>query len=273
MEVRHLGNINFDVIMECFLSAFENYFVKMPTDHEFYRRGWKAAGVQYDLSFGMFDEDILVGFIISAIDQRQGHLTAYNSGTGVIPEYRGQRIVKSIYDDALPKLVEHGVTKCQLEVITENEKAIKSYQGIGFKIRKHYKCFKGMVTTESDNDFILKKVNHQDMDWNTLPNQDYYSWDNQKESLAKGHFDYYQVWIKDQIQSYFIMNSESGYVAQFEVLEDSAKQWTILFSAIKSVNRNIRINNIDNRLTHKLKAVETIGLENTVDQFEMALFI
>jgi len=273
MEVRHLGHTDFGVIMECFLSAFKNYYVKMPTDHEFYRKRWKAAGVQYDLSYGMFDDNKLVGFIINAIDKRQGHLTAYNSGTGVIPEYRGKRIVRAIYDYAIPELIKNGITKCQLEVITENEKAIKSYEGIGFKICKHYKCYKGTLSIENNQDFVLKKVSYEDMNWDAFPNQDLYSWDNQKESLAKGNLDCYQVITEGKLQSYVIINSESGYIAQFEVIDNSNKQWQNLFSAIHSINSNIRINNIDKSLTYKLEAITTVGLENSVDQFEMELFL
>ncbi|RZN82331.1 MAG: GNAT family N-acetyltransferase [Winogradskyella sp.] len=273
MEVKHLGHTDFDIIMECFLSAFENYFVKMPTDYDFYRERWKATGVRYDLSYGMFDKNKLVGFIMNAIDKRQNQLTAYNSGTGVIPEYRGQRIVKSIYEYAIPELIKNGITKCQLEVITENEKAIKSYQGIGFKTCKHYKCYKGMLKTENKTDFILSKFSYENMNWDVFPNQDLYSWDNQKESLVKLNFDYYQILGKGKIQSYFIIDSQSGYIAQFEVLDSSTLQWQNLFSAIQTTNQNIRINNIDDRLIDKIVAVESFGLENNVDQFEMELFL
>lgn len=273
MVVKHLGDTNFETIMDCFLLSFENYFVKMPTNHNFYKERWKAAGVRYDLSYGVFDDNQLVGFIINAIDKRQGYLTAYNSGTGVIPEYRGKRIVKSIYEYAITDLIRNGITKCQLEVIAENEKAIKSYEGIGFKKCKHYKCFKGAIKTKNSNDFVLNKVSYDDMNWEALPNQNLYSWDNQKESLVKGDFQYYQVLIEEKIQSYFIMNSENGYIAQFEVLEDNLLQWQTLLSTIRSVNQDVKINNIDNRLLSKLKSVEASGLENTVDQFEMELFL
>ena len=245
----------------------------MPTDHEFYRERWQAAGVRYDLSYGMFEGAKLVGFVINAIDKRQGHLTAYNSGTGVICKYRGRRIVNTIYEFATPDLVKNGITKCQLEVITENIRAIKSYEGIGFRTCKHYKCYKGVISTEFQNDFSLKKVNHNDMNWNDFPNQNYYSWDNQKESLAKGKFEYYQVWIEDKIQAYFIINTQSGYIAQFEVFKKASLYWNSLFSAIKSINNEVRTNNIDDRLVHKIKAAENAGLENTVNQFEMELFL
>ncbi|GGI55961.1 GNAT family N-acetyltransferase [Winogradskyella haliclonae] len=273
MIVRHLGYTDFTVIMECFLSAFENYFVKMPTDYDFYRERWNASGVRYDMSYGMFDSDKLVGFIIHAVDERQGYLTAYNSGTGVLPEYRGQRIVKSIYDYAMLELIKSGVAKCQLEVITENVKAIKSYEGIGFEIYKHYRCFKGEISSNSKDDFELKKVLHHEMNWDAFSNQNVYSWDNQKESLIKGNYDYYEVHAKNILQSYFIMNSKSGYIAQFEILEDSVSQWQNLFSAIYSINSNIRINNVDDRLVRKVEALELEGLQNSVNQYEMKLYV
>ena len=76
------------------------------------------------------------GFIINAIDKRNGILTAFNTGTGVIPEYRGKRIVKSIYAHAIGELRQQGVEKSTLEVITKNDIAIRSYKSIGFSIRR-----------------------------------------------------------------------------------------------------------------------------------------
>ncbi len=142
MQVKSLKNINYPILMDCFNKAFHNYFVKLPTDTNFWKERWQQAKVDLSLSYGMFDKDRLIGFIINAIDQRNGELTAYNAGTGVLPQYRGEKIVKSIYDFALPNLKQNGITKCTLEVIKENEIAIKSYRSIGFVISKNYKSFK-----------------------------------------------------------------------------------------------------------------------------------
>lgn len=271
MVVRQLGNVDFETIMDCFLLSFENYFVQMPTDHNFYRERWKAAGVRYDLSYGMFDGDKLVGFIINAIDYRQGHLIAYNSGTGVIPEYRGQLIVKEIYEYAIPVLIKNGITKCQLEVITENEKAIKSYEGIGFKKCKYYKCFSGTISVVTLKEYTLKELDFDLVNWNEIPNQEFYSWDNQSNSLEKGDYKYFQVLVENEVQSFFVINPENGYIAQLEVLIETSTSWPTLFSAIQSIQKDVRINNIDDRLTAKIKAVDMYGLNNTVDQFEIEL--
>lgn len=55
MIVKPLDTISFETLMICFLEAFENYYVQMPTDHEYYKKRWKAAKVRLDLSYGMFD--------------------------------------------------------------------------------------------------------------------------------------------------------------------------------------------------------------------------
>ena len=70
----------------------------------------------------------------------ENKFTAFNSGTGVVPKYRGRRIVKQLYDFAIPELLKRGVEKCGLEVIKENEKAIKAYRRVGFEIIKILKC-------------------------------------------------------------------------------------------------------------------------------------
>ena len=45
------------------------------------------------LSFGVFDGEQLVGFVIHCIGEEAGRTVAYNTGTGVLPGYRGQRWV------------------------------------------------------------------------------------------------------------------------------------------------------------------------------------
>ena len=72
MEVRNLAEIAFEDLVICFLKAFKNYFVEMPTDLDYYRNRFTAARVRYDLSYGMFHEGELVGFIVHGIDRRNG---------------------------------------------------------------------------------------------------------------------------------------------------------------------------------------------------------
>lgn len=274
LSVKNLKNIDFDELMDCFLMAFENYFVKMPTDRNYYRERWRMAKVDFKLSYGMFDQERLVGFIINAVGEKNGVLTAFNTGTGVIPEYRGLKIVKSIYDYALIDLKRNGILNCSLEVITKNEKAIRSYQCIGFEIIKKYKCYNGIIDLENSDSVDLKEISCNKIDWKTLPGNDYYSWDYQKESIQGGNFRFFQVLNHNSPESFFAINTENGHLAQFDLLngsDDGDDGWDRLFSGIKRISGTIKVNNVDVRLTKKNNVLNRIGLVNSVDQYEMRL--
>ncbi len=273
MKVKNLKDIDFDKVIDCFFTAFKNYFVELPTDKEFFRKRWEMAKVDFNLSYGMFEDDKLVGFIIHAIDKRNGELIAFNTGTGVIPEYRGQKIVKSIYQYALNDLKKNGITKCTLEVIKQNEIAINSYKSTGFEIVKSYKCFNGKIKINGNVPYELKALNKEEVKWGDLPNQNYYSWDNQKETVVKGCYEYYQVLHNNNPESFFIINSENGYIPQFDTLIQTNESWERLFSGIQSISETIKINNVDEALVSKINYLNKIGLKNTVDQFEMELLI
>jgi len=273
MKVKKLSNISLDNLLDSFLLAFENYFVKMPSDRNYYKERWEAAKVDFNLSYGMFDKDKLVGFIIHAIDKRSGVYTAFNTGTGVIPGYRGKRIVKSIYEYALKDLWLNGIEKSTLEVITKNDIAIRSYESIGFKVCKKYKCYDGEIKIEKKDAFELKEIELKNIDWEKFPNQQFYSWDFQKETILERNYLAFQVLNNKEIESYFIISPQNLYLAQFDLLNDENKGWNRLFSAIKKVSGTIKVINVDERLKDKLDILSLVELENTVDQYEMELKI
>ena len=271
MIVKNLTNTSFDEILECFLAAFENYFVKMPTDKTYYEKRWEAAKVDFKFSYGMFDDGKLIGFIIHAIDKRTGLLTAFNTGTGVLPAYRGNKMVKRIYDYALNDLIDNGIEKTSLEVITKNIPAIKSYESVGFKICKNYKCYGGTLNVQTNETPHLKEIPIPEVAWDSLPNQKYYSWDFQKECINRGTYQVYHVLYNGNPESYFIINTENNTIAQCDLFQEHNEAWERLFAAIKSISKNVRLINVDERLESKIAFIEAVGLENTIDQYEMEM--
>lgn len=271
MTVKHLDGVPEGVIIECFLRAFSNYYVELPRDHQYYKERWRLANVNPGLSYGMFDKDVLVGFVLNAIDTRNDICTAYNAATGVLPGYRGRKIVRTIYENALPALRRTGVERCILEVIKENNIAIKSYEGVGFRITNDYRCFNGELKTSIDDDVLLNELDLNEVNPEKLLKQEWYSWENHVTALYRGNYKYFEVLADGTAESYFVMTPHNGYVAQFEVLSSDPKSWDRLFGAIKTVSKTIKINNVDHRLEDKLKNLHRAGLENTVSQFEMEL--
>ena len=98
-----------------------------------------------------------------------------------------------------------------------------------------------------------------------------YSWDNQQETIKEDNYIYFQVTNNGTPESFFAMK-ENGYIAQFELLTGKSEDaWKRLFSGIQSISEEIRINNVDSWLKDKIAFLNSIGLENHVDQYEMEL--
>lgn len=273
MIVKPLSETEPDAVLDCFFKAFENYFVALPTDRAYYKQRWKAAKVDFNYSYGAFEEGQLVGFIIHAIDQRGGLMTALNTGTGVLPAFRGRGCVKAMYQLALQELPRIGIEKCMLEVITQNKAAIRSYEGIGFRTSRLLHCFAGTLDLQHPLPFDLEQVALHSVDWSRLPNQSFYSWDNQAETVRNSPFACCFVGHEGKRESFFIIHPENGYIAQLDVLLEANGNWERLFGAIQSLAKQVRINNVDAVLTEKLDQIQRFGLKPTVDQFEMELFI
>lgn len=271
LKIRSLKDTPFEEIMECFFLAFQNYPVEMSNDRGYFEERWRMANVDYGLSFGVFHQAILVGFVLNAIGNRDGLKTAYNACTGVLPGYRGKNMVKSIYDHAIPLLKANGIERCTLEVIDQNIRAVKAYKKVGFEITKHYTCFRGSLAPNPVQGYELRKgilstevlVGHR--------NQGMYSWENHAFTITRGDFKYFEIVANDSVESYFVIKPESGYVAQLEVLTHQPDAWVRLFAGMAQISHQIKINNVDDRLKDKITRLHEAGLENHVNQFEMEM--
>ena len=69
---------------------------------------------------------------------------------------------------------------------------------------------------------------------------------------------------------YFIINSANGYVAQLEAENDA---YPNLLDGIRQLCSEIKINNVDPGRRSLIQALESSGLENHIDQYEMEMYI
>jgi len=123
------------------MEAFADYAMdaSQTTEESMMLRMAKNA-VDYDASVGVYAGDRMVGLTLIGLDTLDGNLTAYDAGTGIIPDYRGRGLAKKMFDHALPELRERGVRRFLLEVLQQNEPAIKAYEKSGFAITRELKC-------------------------------------------------------------------------------------------------------------------------------------
>lgn len=265
MEIRNLKNTSLSEIVACLIKSFDGYFVSLPSEVDFWRKKFHGARVNFELSFGVFDTEKLVAFIINGVYLDNGLKTAFNSGTGVLPEYRGQRLVDKMYDFAFPKLKENGIQKYKLEVIDINERAIKVYERIGFEKKRRLKSYKGNLPKSMGN-IILKEIDFSEI---KCKSEYPYSWDQCNEAvILSDSYKVYKIENSEEEIGHLICSLETGNIAQVEVYKH---QWIGLFNALSKVTKTIKINNVDSRRVDLIQYLEELGIENSIDQFEMEL--
>lgn len=109
MEIKPLQNIPVQDIVATLNFAFSDYFVPINFTIEYINERWTASGVDYSLSFGVFDNSKLVGFIIHAINTYGNSIVAYNASTGIIPSHRRKGLLTKLYEKAIPTLQKNGI--------------------------------------------------------------------------------------------------------------------------------------------------------------------
>lgn len=269
MEIRTLETTPLEEVIDCLLKAFAEYFVKFPTDLDYWRSRFRATGVDWRYSYGVFDRQQLVAFIIHGIGEDGGKKTAFNTGTGVLPAYRKQSWVDKIYEAVREPLRAAGIQKGKLEVITENKRAIRVYERIGFHISRRVQCFSGDLAIPADEQLLV-----QPTAWETLrqrPQEGKYSWDHTHASLARVEEIYVVEEVLDtqgEILGWYVLNPTNGYLAQ---IESPAQRWEELFGALRRRTQFLKINNVAEERTKLIQALQSAGLNHTVDQFEMEM--
>jgi ribosomal protein S18 acetylase RimI-like enzyme len=140
--VRSLIDTPFSIVHETMREAFADY----PTSTRaipksvLYNRALKN-GLDLDLSAGVFAADTLVGITLIGVDQFAGHSSAYDIATGVVPSHRGQGLVGAMLAFIEPRLQARAVDRFVLEVLRQNDSAIRAYSKAGFSVVRRFECY------------------------------------------------------------------------------------------------------------------------------------
>ena len=146
LTMARMAPVDPTLLHSAFLEAFADYAMDASgTTEDRLLLRMKKNAVDYGVSPGLYDEDRLVGFTLIGIDSWGGSLTAYDAGTGIVPEFRRQGWARKLFDHALPALRERGVEQFALEVLQQNQPAIKAYRKSGFEIVRKLRCYAAAV--------------------------------------------------------------------------------------------------------------------------------
>lgn len=139
MEIKSLRKIDIDVIIEAFTQAFADYDIQ-PNAEEL-KAMWKRRGLNLDLSFAAFNDENIVAFTLNGVGEFNGVKMAYDTGTGTLPEYRGQGLATKIFEYSIPCFKKANISHYLLEVLQHNTKAVSVYRKIGFEVNREFNYF------------------------------------------------------------------------------------------------------------------------------------
>ncbi|MCD6012806.1 MAG: family N-acetyltransferase [Flavipsychrobacter sp.] len=278
MEIKPLDKLSFHKLYAVRNEAFKDY-VRQWTKEEFqamlHRRGYVP-----ELSFGAFDNDDLVSFTLNGTGDWAGQKTAYDTGTGTIPAYRGKGLATSIFNASVPFLKQAGVTQYLLEVLQDNTKAISVYTNIGFTIARSFNYFVQDVANLKlpaviPASYQLRTINTPDINevsafWDFMP-----SWQNSHDAIMRKSENFVIVGAYDgnKLVGYGIIEPTSGDIPQLAVNKGYRRQGigSAILKELLQHNQSsaIKVINTDAAYEPMTAFLQSNGIPQSGAQFEM----
>jgi len=278
-----LDRVSRQQIHRTFQEAFSDYAMDMSSlTEERLRVRCVKNGVDWDVSVGAFDRDRMVGFTLIGIDEWQGGIGAFDAATGIVPDFRGQGLAKTMFEHALPGLKDRGVECFVLEVIKDNEPAIRAYRKAGFEVSREFRCFELQIADlrcrkpKSDS-FEIRAVDRQVVssvaEYASWPP----SWENSFAAIER---------IQDELIVVGAFDGEdctgaAAYTPMFNwiitiLVDPSYRRQGVGTALIEGLVRSlpkeseaVRLHNVEASDAGMVEFLSGLGFESLVDQYEM----
>lgn len=128
-----MNQCSFQTALDVWNEGFQGYFVNLTLSLDKFLSRLTAEGIGPEHSFVAFYRDRPAGFVLNAFRESAGRKFAWNGGTGVIPEFRGQGFGKVLIEAAISLYKELKVDVAMLEAISGNASAIALYKHFGYQ--------------------------------------------------------------------------------------------------------------------------------------------
>ena len=276
-EIRSLAGTPFGVIAEAFGAAFAEYEVQIPPAElasMLRRRGFDPL-----LSFAAFDGERIAAFTLNGIGLFGGVRTAYDTGTGTLPGYRGRGLAVRIFETSLPHLRAAGISRYLLEVLQHNTAAVSVYRKLGFEVSREFNYFRaaGGDVRIGGTDHRVCPAEIADVRavapefWDFEP-----SWQNSFEATERAPEDFTALaaFDKDRPVGYVIFEPAAGDITQIAVAKPYRRQGiaSALLAGMLGQNRAPGIKCINTEIGRDDSLagfLEAAGIAHAGRQFEM----
>lgn len=280
MKLQNLCNTGIDIIHKAFLDAFSEYEVKIDMPIEKLNEMLLTRDYDPSLSIGCFEDDRLLGFVLTGFRSINNKKCCYDVATGVIQEYQNKHIGSVLLKELMNSIERNGIDLFQLEVLENNIAARKLYEKNSFSITRRLRCYKKEFMDTNINKSTYK-VSHDRSFLKSIDEIEYVSfkptWQNSLKAFYNNEDKYYVICFLDNdvIIGYGIIHKERGDVLQVGVREnyrDKGIEETLIKEMANSVGKaKVTLLNIEDK-SYLQNKLEEYQYNNFTNQFEMVYF-
>lgn len=277
MEIKSLEKLDMDQLYKGFREAFEDYEIQLSKEElsrMLKRRGFRAA-----LSWGAFDGSRLVSFTFNGIGTYNGRRTAYDTGTGTLPDYRGQGLAGKVFRHTEERLKAASIEQYLLEVLQHNTTAVNLYKKLGFEVSRSFNYFHqdvNLLEFKTGGDLSGKVKSMDIAEVQSFHDGDYpHSWQNNMDAIHRSPEDFLGLgYFEDNaLLGYLICEPRSGDITQIVVDPDHRRKGiaTTLMSRARKINQHPRMKliNTDTRDEGLVHFLEALNIPLQGKQYEM----
>ena len=279
MEFLQLNSLRQELLIDGFIEAFADYAVDFSREQIKFmlqRRGFDPSS-----SCGAVADGRLVSFIFNGIGSYDAIPTAYDTGTGTIPDFRGSGIVQRLFNYIEPVLYDNNIRQYLLEVLCDNAPAIAVYRKLGFQIRRQFTCHvSGVDYIKCKQPHVVPDIEVRDIARSYVADICTFcdfepSWQNscdsimraEEEMLVLGAFD------DDKIIGYAVLSPSQGDLTQLAVAPEYRRNGvgSILFKTAMERNQAkiLKVINVDSDCSSLIEFLEHRNMAISSRQYEM----
>lgn len=277
MELQNLCNTRIDMIHKAFIDAFSEYEVKIDMPLETLNEMLLTRDYDPLLSIGCFEDDRLVGFVLTGYRVIDNKKCCYDVATGVIREYQNKHIGSILLKELMNSIERNGIDQFQLEVLEKNIAARKLYEKNGFSITRRLRCYEKELLGISVKK-IPYDVSHDSSLLRSIDETEYVSftptWQNSIKAFYNNKDKYYVISFLDTdvIVGYGIIHKEKGAILQIGIKEAYREQGleeTLIDEMANGVSKHkVTLLNIEDK-SYMQNKLEENGYSNFTNQYEM----
>ena len=277
--IHSLQSVSFENLYAAFSEAFKDYDFSLSADE--LQRMLKRRGYNPALSFGAFSEGRLISFVFNGIGMYNNILTAYDTGTGTVPSFRGLHLPQQIFIYSLESIHQYGVRQYILEVLQHNHKAVEIYRKLGFKTLRNFDYYSATLNDIApvlQTNLVACRIIPTDLE-NCMNQADWFdfqpSWQNDKVSLERGidNLNILGAYKNDEFVGFIIFEPTSGDISSIAVAKEHRRKGigkTLLKSAVCLLQSGVfKFTNIDCECESVTGFLLSLGLSPKGKQFEI----